>query len=761
MKILATPKNIEELTRNIREIVEKHSTLPSETCQRYLDRECSIVDSKTESLQGIQEIETVVLETFERIFQTSKIRPSNIYAFKGILTIYDFQLQFENLHPSEIGKTSFLPKVMKRIDEVYKSLPKAVTHPSLSKAEEEFKSIQKNASYILAIHEQAQFFLSQQLIEQDFVPVMQNYTLTQMLPCFCDRQIALGRRGAQPLPRDPSMYGITSPNGAFFTEKMVSMKEIGKISDINFSLGVLLSNTLRYEPDKNLIIFNTQGLSLEIASSLLYEIKETLKSDALPSDIREILENTRDLLVRQHVVKNFNTVRETFALKLRSLDSGLKIVNSKTSLFEEQAKSELVADRLFTTLRSYMDILKKAAAAQHSTLKEDMKFCIAAQTLIAEHELSKPFLNHLFRTAHTRVLTKIDGLKIAQIQSYREVQKTIHDERPFSEILPPEIEEVAVSGPALDEADTLEDLDESQQGESSAHAAQKKKKKKKKKPAESQPQTEIDKIAPSAASASSSHAPQLAPAVASQVEALSDPAVQVDPISPVIPVKAPSDPLVEAVSAISLSSSPEAPKVVKTPISTQLPPSSNAPVKRTHTYRYHPRVQEWFDNPETALTRSEYADLKSEEAKKNAVARHAFSTIVDEYMVRFGIITDHQNPRTGLMEKNYCIPTEIRWDNGKTDRGLATYALTKEGRIYHRCFTHKTPEKMVGELVRKGFFELVDFPPLERGTDTEKKENEPKPVNHVGSYIIEPTRPYKVQIRDDRIGAVITILKVK
>ena len=734
MKIFPVPQTITELTDNIREIVEKHSILSSKPNYRYLDRQCAVLDIKEEALLEAEEIETAVLEAFDRISKRFKLKPNELYSFKGVLTVYDYQLQFENLHPSEVGKTSFLPHIMKRIDAVYRSISKKEILPNFSKFEEELRTKNRSAKDNLQIHGKAQYYLSYALLQKSFVPHMQGYNLANILSSFSERQIDL--KPIDLTQETASVARLIGPNSSFLSESTISFLDIATISAVNFPLGMLLSNAFQYYPEHKFFVFNVGKVTTEIAKSILSEIHETLKISTLSPNLRKHLEYTRDTLRRQYIVKSFNLIRENYSQGTITAIQNFEKVSEAEEPLDMNTRVELIANRLVATLLGYNRYL-----ASNPGVYENFEYHMDIQILIAEFSLKAPIFDEIFRSAHARVLSKIEGIKIDQYPRYRQFQKTVHDNVPFSEISLPEFVEESLAGPSAEEPDSPEDIEEMSGGESSAQAAKKKKKKKK-------------KSTPDA---------QGSPSQATPVE------TKPVGIGPVSLTPAQEKPTLAIAPSILPSEIPEEPKEV-TAAAQLTPPPANIlasssqiaikPVKRTHTHRYHPRVQEWFDNPETALSRPEYATITSVDARKNVIARHTVSTIVDEFMMSFGILTHRENPKTGLMEKNYCIPTEIRWDNGKTDRGLITYALTQDGRIYHRCFSINTPENMVGDLVKKGFFELIDFPPLQRDAD-QAEGKYPLIAHHEGSHIIEPSKPYKVQIRDDRNGALLTILKVK
>lgn len=138
------------------------------------------------------------------------------------------------------------------------------------------------------------------------------------------------------------------------------------------------------------------------------------------------------------------------------------------------------------------------------------------------------------------------------------------------------------------------------------------------------------------------------------------------------------------------------------------------------SYPYH--VTRWFVDAESALSEEPYCSQNPKQ-RDHSVFIHAFPLFVDQFV---GTSYCHQstfrNPRTNSTDTLYSIPVEVAKGDGSVIRGVCQYVIDSKTRVcYHRCIRSQHPDTFVQSFFNKKVWNEVDFPPLEKATQSSKK----------------------------------------
>lgn len=163
---------------------------------------------------------------------------------------------------------------------------------------------------------------------------------------------------------------------------------------------------------------------------------------------------------------------------------------------------------------------------------------------------------------------------------------------------------------------------------------------------------------------------------------------------------------------------------------------------------YTERVTRWFTNPQEALKDPKYARIASVCIKNRVVIAHAFTTKVDNYLEKLSKEVEYSS---GSINK--IIPAKFEYEDGTSDIGVISYAFNKKtGNCYHRCFSKKSQNSFVEELLDKGRF-AVEFPPL-----IEQEQISDTTIEQDGSFVERETSEYMI-INDVKNNIKITLFK--
>ena len=137
-------------------------------------------------------------------------------------------------------------------------------------------------------------------------------------------------------------------------------------------------------------------------------------------------------------------------------------------------------------------------------------------------------------------------------------------------------------------------------------------------------------------------------------------------------------------------------------------------------------VKMWHQNPAEALEKQGYATFGSQkyeypENRWKAIARHAFSPLVDNYISKWGTYSTVDSRRVlGKKDILITIPGMLKYPNGTSETGVFTYLIDSTNKQwYHRMFTPQSNRQLIQDLASKGYFSPqmtgyyeVFFPPL-------------------------------------------------
>lgn len=137
-------------------------------------------------------------------------------------------------------------------------------------------------------------------------------------------------------------------------------------------------------------------------------------------------------------------------------------------------------------------------------------------------------------------------------------------------------------------------------------------------------------------------------------------------------------------------------------------------------------VKMWFENPHLARKEQGYTNPKSKkyragEPEWKPTVLHAFSRLVDDYIMQWGTLTQVDSKREpGKKDYLITIPGMIVFPDGKEETGVYAYLIdSKTGQWYHRMFESQSSKRILDDLFEKGYFTAemsgyydVYFPPL-------------------------------------------------
>lgn len=124
--------------------------------------------------------------------------------------------------------------------------------------------------------------------------------------------------------------------------------------------------------------------------------------------------------------------------------------------------------------------------------------------------------------------------------------------------------------------------------------------------------------------------------------------------------------------------------------------------------KYHPRVKQWFENPEIALKDPKYAVLTPIYREKVRLL-HAFPLLIDKFIGNNGTYsrkTTKRDERSGLDLIQYLLPTQVSIGESSFF-AVIEYTFLPSGICYHRCIS----EKQLGNFLVS--WDKFNFPPLE------------------------------------------------
>jgi len=151
-------------------------------------------------------------------------------------------------------------------------------------------------------------------------------------------------------------------------------------------------------------------------------------------------------------------------------------------------------------------------------------------------------------------------------------------------------------------------------------------------------------------------------------------------------------------------------------------------VKEKLTPDYTDWVKQWFKDPQQAIKDQGYTDPKSKKLTEprmywKPIALHAFSQLVDSFIQKWGKKTEVANRRNpGQMDTLITLPGMMIYADGTQETGVFAYLIdSRTGKWYHRMFEPQGTQKLVQDLLEKGFFNPgmtgyydVAFPALKR-----------------------------------------------
>jgi len=151
-------------------------------------------------------------------------------------------------------------------------------------------------------------------------------------------------------------------------------------------------------------------------------------------------------------------------------------------------------------------------------------------------------------------------------------------------------------------------------------------------------------------------------------------------------------------------------------------------IKEKLSPNYTDWVKQWFDDPQRAIKDQGYTDPKSKKLTEprmywKPIALHAFSQLVDSFIQKWGKKTEVANRRNpGQMDTLITLPGMMIYPDGTQETGVFAYLIdSRTGKWYHRMFEPQGTQKLVQDLLEKGFFSPgmtgyydVAFPELKR-----------------------------------------------
>ena len=121
-------------------------------------------------------------------------------------------------------------------------------------------------------------------------------------------------------------------------------------------------------------------------------------------------------------------------------------------------------------------------------------------------------------------------------------------------------------------------------------------------------------------------------------------------------------------------------------------------------------VKQWLENPDQALIDQGYTTKGPKLTDPNLYwkpkALHGFSSLVDDFIQDWALKTEIQS-RRNTKQKDILItlPGMIIYPDGTQDFGIYSYLVdSKTGLWYHRMFEPESTQKIVKDLLEKGYF---------------------------------------------------------
>ena len=122
-------------------------------------------------------------------------------------------------------------------------------------------------------------------------------------------------------------------------------------------------------------------------------------------------------------------------------------------------------------------------------------------------------------------------------------------------------------------------------------------------------------------------------------------------------------------------------------------------------------VKMWFENPAKALEAQGYLDEKSkkftaEHLRWKPIAMHAFSPLIDEYIMQWGREGSLESRRAkGKKDILVTIPGMMIYPDNTKETGVFAYIIdSSNGQWYHRMFTPESGQRLIADLFEKGYF---------------------------------------------------------
>lgn len=135
---------------------------------------------------------------------------------------------------------------------------------------------------------------------------------------------------------------------------------------------------------------------------------------------------------------------------------------------------------------------------------------------------------------------------------------------------------------------------------------------------------------------------------------------------------------------------------------------------------------------------------------------HSPHKLVDQFS-SLGIQGTWCNTKRNQDDLRYIIPAEITFE-GKSHRGLITYAIDRNTNIcYHRFFTEKKDRDLVYQIINKTFDEN-DFPELKDVVNS-PPPSKPKYLAEYKCTVAIDDRTGNVEIQDHDRGVLIKLFK--
>ncbi len=177
----------------------------------------------------------------------------------------------------------------------------------------------------------------------------------------------------------------------------------------------------------------------------------------------------------------------------------------------------------------------------------------------------------------------------------------------------------------------------------------------------------------------------------------------------------------------SSKTAPEAPKAAQIP------------------YELHPRVAVYYTDPDAAMEEEARFRTLSEDVKRKVRVFKTPPLQVLQFLESHGIESTWGKDK----KRHVSVPCEIAIQGIGKFKGIISCCFLKTGELYHFCVTtEKAPDALVGEMLKKGFWE-VEHPDLE--TSREKSVKVASPViADDGSFIAEQVNHYTILIKDPK-----------